>query len=81
MGLGELEGDMVEKMRETDYVWVQHDGGGGSVVCMLGGHREGWTDWPESLMQIKACALAFSPEVPGGSVQISIPTTLAARDI
>ena len=32
-------------------------------------------------MQIKAHALPFCPEVPGGSVQISIPKTLAARDI
>ena len=54
---------------------------GEGVLCVCWGHREGWTDWPESLMQIKACALAFSPEVPGGSMQISIPKILAARDI
>lgn len=35
--MGELEGNMVEKMREADHVWVQHDDGGGSVVCMLQG--------------------------------------------
>ena len=27
----ELEGDMVERVREADRVWVQHDDGGGSV--------------------------------------------------
>ena len=37
--VGELEGDMVERVREADRVWVQHDAGGGSV-CMLGGHGE-----------------------------------------
>ena len=36
--VGELEGDMVERVREADRVWVQHDDGGGSV-CMLGGAR------------------------------------------
>ena len=35
----ELEGYMVERVREADRVWVQHDDGGGSV-CMLGGHGE-----------------------------------------
>lgn len=29
--VGELEGDMVERVREADRVWVQHDDGGESV--------------------------------------------------
>ena len=68
-----LEGQLVEVNMSGSSVMVEE-----GVMCMVGGHGEGWTDWPKSLMQIKASALPFCPRVPGGSMQISTPETLAA---
>lgn len=50
-------------MKEADLVWVQGDGVGEYMVVGL---REGWTDWPKSLVQIKVGDLPFDPEVPLG---------------
>lgn len=70
-----LEGEPVGVNVSVSSVTVEE-----GVMWMVGGHGEGWTDWPKSLMQIKASALPFCPRVPGGSMQISTPKTLAAWD-
>lgn len=74
-GVSELEGNMVEKMRRQTMSGSSMMMGEGVlyVCCRAGVHGEGWTDWPESLMQIKAIPSPFVPKFLGAVCRSAFP--------